>query len=115
MTGKSVQNADADVFTAIAHPARRQILDYLREDGSTVKALASRFEISRPAISQHLAILLETGLVSKHPEGRENHYQLQPEALAEIDAWLRHYRRFWESKLDSLGDYLDSMEDNNAP
>lgn len=105
-THKSSQQADADVFSAIAHPIRRQILDQLREDNVTVKALASHFAISRPAVSQHLAILLDVGLVSRHKDGRENYYRLQPDRLEEIDTWIRHYRRFWDNKLDALGDYL---------
>ncbi len=107
MPGKTVQHSNADVFTAIAHPVRRQILDHLIEGDRTVKVLAGQFEnISRPAISQHLAILLEVGLVSMHEEGRENFYHLQPERLQEVEAWVRHYERFWHKKLDRLGEYL---------
>jgi DNA-binding transcriptional ArsR family regulator len=107
MPGKTVQHSNADVFTAIAHPVRRQILDHLIEGDRTVKGLAGQFaDISRPAISQHLAILLEVGLVSMRDEGRENYYHLQPERLEEVEAWVRHYERFWHKKLDRLGEYL---------
>ncbi|GAB5490665.1 MAG: metalloregulator ArsR/SmtB family transcription factor [Phototrophicaceae bacterium] len=103
---KSSQHANADVFTAIAHPVRRQILDCLRKEDATVSSLASQFEVSRPAVSQHLAILLDVGLVTSEKQGRHNHYHLEPDKLEEIDAWVRHYRRFWGNKLDALDDFL---------
>ncbi len=106
MSSKTAQHSNADVFTAIAHPVRRQILDHLSESDLTVKRLAAQFDISRPAISQHLAVLLEVGLVSMHEIGRENYYHLQPERLQEVEAWVRHYERFWNKKLDKLGEYL---------
>jgi DNA-binding transcriptional ArsR family regulator len=97
-----------DVFAAIAHPKRRQILDHLSAGDATVKALASQFEgVSRPAVSQHLAILLEAGLVTRRQDGRESFYHLQTERLQEVEAWLRQYQRFWTRKLDALGGYLD--------
>ena len=104
---KTSQDVTADVFTAVAHPKRRQILDYLSAGDSTVKYLSDQFEVSRPAISQHLAILLEAGLVTRRQVGRENYYHLEPEGLRKIERWLQHYERFWNRKLDSLGDYLD--------
>jgi len=106
MPNKTAQHADNDVFTAIAHPVRRQILDQLSDGDLTVKGLAAQFDISRPAISQHLAILLEVGLVSLREEGRENFYHLEPERLREVEAWVRRYERFWSRKLDRLGEYL---------
>src|SRR5438874_2209473 len=92
---KMVQHADADVFTAIAHPVRRRILDLLVHGEQPVKRLAEAFTLTRPAISQHLRILLDTGLVAEHRVGRENRYRLQPDRLLEVDRWLRHYERFW--------------------
>jgi DNA-binding transcriptional ArsR family regulator len=110
LVSKSSQHANTDVFTAIAHPVRREILDQLSDSDLTVKHLAGTFEgklkISRPAISQHLAILLQVGLVSMHEAGRENFYHLEPERLQEVEAWVRHYERFWNNKLDKLGEYL---------
>jgi len=106
MGSKSAQHATTDVFTAIAHPVRREILDQLSESDLTVKHLAGKFDISRPAISQHLAVLLEVGLVSMRDEGRENFYHLEPDRLKEVEAWVRHYERFWTKKLDNLGEYL---------
>lgn len=103
---KSSQQAGADVFTAIAHPVRREILDHLSKDDLTVTYLASKFDVSRPAISQHLAILLDVGLVSRQTQGRMNRYHLEPDKLEEVDAWMRHYRRFWTKKLDALDTFL---------
>lgn len=96
-----------DVFTAIAHPVRRQLLDLLADGERPVKALAEPFHMTRPAISQHLRILLDVGLVSEHRVGRENHYRLEPDRLAEVQLWLRRYERFWTRKLDALSDYLE--------
>ena len=110
ITHKTVQHANADVFTAIAHPVRRQILDLLVNGEQPVKQLAERFTLTRPAISQHLRVLLDTGLVAEHRVGRENRYQLRAERLREVDMWLRHYERFWPLKLQALGTYLDNMQ-----
>ncbi len=107
-TGKAVQyaDADADVFTAIAHPVRRQILDMLAVGEQPVKRIAASFSVSRPAISQHLRILLDTGLVTEQRMGREHYYSLHAERLREVERWLRHYERFWPQKLNALGAYL---------
>ena len=95
-----------DVFNAIAHPARREILDMLMDQDATVKHISSHFAMSRPAISQHLAILRDAGLVTIDRQGRENYYHLEPHQLQEIERWVRQYDRFWERKLDSLGGFL---------
>lgn len=103
----NLSQTSADVFAAVAHPKRRQILDCLSEGDLTVKHLSAQFaDVSRPAISQHLAILLDAGLVTRHRTGRENRYHLEAEALQEIEHWLQHYRQFWNRKLDDLGQYL---------
>lgn len=103
---KAVQYADADIFTAIAHPLRRQILDMLAEGELPVKQIATSFPVSRPAISQHLRVLLDTGLVSEQRMGREHYYALHAERLREVERWLRHYERFWPQRLDALDAYL---------
>ncbi len=107
---KTVQHADADVFTAIAHPVRRQLLDMLTHNEQTVTELAAPFAMSRPAISQHLRILLDTGLVSEHRKGRERHYRLHADRLIEVQRWLQTYQRFWQNRLEALGNYLESQE-----
>lgn len=97
----------ADVFTAIAHPVRRQILDALRAGAQPVHALAAPFAMSRPAVSQHLKLLRSVGLVSEVRRGRERRYALQPERLRDVADWLAHYEPFWTAKLRNLGAYLD--------
>ena len=106
MTGQKLPPT-ADVFAAIAHPKRRQILDSLSGGDTTVKDLAAQFDVSRPAVSQHLAILLDAGLVTRRQAGRENYYHLEAARLQEVEVWLRQYRRFWTNKLDALGAYLE--------
>jgi len=107
---KTSQHADIDAFTAIAHPARRQILDLLAVEESSVVELARPFKMSRPAVSQHLRILLDVGLVEVRRAGREQRYRLRAERLMAVYDWVAHYTRFWEEKLDNLGKYLEENE-----
>jgi DNA-binding transcriptional ArsR family regulator len=107
VTTKTVQHADADIFTAIAHPVRRQILDQLVSGEQSVTRLAEPFGMSRPAISQHLRVLRDVGLVRERRHGRERQYRLQPERLYEVRAWMQKYERFWRNHLAALGDYLE--------
>ncbi|HVJ84387.1 MAG TPA: metalloregulator ArsR/SmtB family transcription factor [Caulifigura sp.] len=95
------QNEQA-VFAAISHPARRQILHLLRDGDSSVNRLAVHFQMSRPAVSQHLRILLDAGLLTETRHGRERRYQLVPERLSPVRDWLAHYDRFWDSRLQRL-------------
>lgn len=104
---KTVQHADADVFTALAHPVRRQILDRLVTGEESVTQLAAPFAMTRPAISQHLRILKDVGLVTEEQHGREHYYRLQPQRLSEIRDWLQKYDRFWSNHLKDLGTYLE--------
>ena len=106
---KAAQHADADVFAAIAHPVRRQLLDMLSKRDQSVKELTEPFDMSRPAISQHLRILLDVGLVSEKRQGRERHYQLHPEGLREVQRWLQTYQRFWGDHLAALGNFLEQQ------
>lgn len=96
------QSEVSDVFAAIAHPLRRHILDLLAERERSVNEIASHFDVSRPAVSQHLRVLLDAGLVAERRAGRERRYALVPERLAIVSAWLAHYERFWEHHLDRL-------------
>jgi len=98
-----------DVFQALAHPARRQLLDALREREQPVRELAARFEVSRPATSQHLRVLLESGLVGERRVGRENLYRLTAEPLAEVSGWLAFYEDFWRGRLQKLGGTLAEL------
>lgn len=98
----SKAEAPVEAFAAIASPVRRQILDRLAEGESPVNALAAGFAMTRPAISQHLRILLAAGLVAESRQGRENRYRLVPESLAPVRDWIRHYERFWDDHLGRL-------------
>lgn len=80
----TAQQDEADVFGAIAHPVRRRLLDLLIEGDRPVNSLAEPFAMSRPAISQHLRVLREAGLVAERREGRERYYRLQPERLGDV-------------------------------
>ena len=114
MASKTVQRADGDVFTAIAHPLRRQILDRLLVGDEPVNRLAGSFAVSRPAISQHLRVLREVSLVSEERRGREHYYRLNPQGLAEVRLWMRKYERFWRGRLRALGMYLNEEENRSA-
>jgi DNA-binding transcriptional ArsR family regulator len=95
-------NRDPDVFGAISHPARRRMLDLLLESDRSVNTLAGHFEMSRPAVSQHLRILLDAGLVAEQRYGRERRYHLVPERLAPVRDWIAHYEQFWDERLRRL-------------
>jgi DNA-binding transcriptional ArsR family regulator len=101
----------ADVFHAVADPNRRRILDLLAEGESPAQELASHFDISFAAVSQHLKILHQAGLVRRQPNGRQRIYSLAPSRLREIDEWTAKYRRFWRDHLRRLGSYLDQEND----
>jgi DNA-binding transcriptional ArsR family regulator len=95
-----------DVFEAISHLARRQMLDLLTDAERPVSDIAAHFSMSRPAVSQHLRILLDAGLVSEQRHGRERRYRLVPERLAPVRDWLGHYERFWDDRLARLQQLL---------
>lgn len=99
--------ASTDIFNAIADPTRRALLDKLRDGEQPVKQLAEPFNMSLPAISQHLQILCEAGLVQVRKAGRQRLYQLNPEPLKEVSDWIINYEQFWQEKLDALGKYLE--------
>jgi DNA-binding transcriptional ArsR family regulator len=102
-----LNSIDDAVFTAIAHPLRRSLLDDLSQGEMSVSRLAQRYEVSRPAISQHLRILLDAGLVDGIRDGRNNNYVLRPERLTQVYYWLRKYEKFWSERMSELGRYLD--------
>lgn len=100
----------SDVFVAISHQARREMLDLLAGPGRSVGDIASRFEMSRPAVSQHLRVLLDAGLVREERHGRERHYNLVPERLAPVRDWIGQYDRFWDDRLMRLQKHLSKKE-----
>ena len=95
-------NREPDVFGAISHPARRHMLDLLAETDRSVNAIAGHFQMSRPAVSQHLRILLDAGLVTEQRHGRERRYHFVPERLTPVREWIAHYERFWDDRLQRL-------------
>ena len=97
---------EADVFGAISHPARRRMLDLLVEADRSVNTIAGHFQMSRPAVSQHLRILLEAGLVTEQRHGRERRYHLVPARLGPVREWIAHYERFWDDRLERLQSHL---------
>jgi len=103
-----------DVFQAIADPVRRDILDLLAEDKMTVNAVANEFDISRPAVSKHIKILTECGLVKIVPYGRERHCVFIPKELSLVSEWVDQHRALWEAKLDSFEQYLEELKSKSA-
>lgn len=91
-----------DVMEALADPVRRRILELVHQAPLTAGEIAAHFPISRPAVSRHLRLLREARLVSVESRGRQRVYRVQPEPLAELDAWLDQYRDLWASRLDAL-------------
>jgi len=102
--------AAADVFTAVADPTRRAILDRLRRGDLPVHELAARFDVSRPAVSRHLRVLRDARLVRERREGRERVYQLTPGPLRDIAAWANAYEQFWQTRLTNLKRHLEAQE-----
>jgi len=99
-----------DVFQAIADPTRRDILSLLSSRALNLNAVAEQFDISRPAVSKHIKILTECGLIVIRQEGRERYCEARLEKLDEVAGWVAQYRRFWEDKLDSLETYLNQVQ-----
>lgn len=95
-----------DVFEAIAEPNRRKILALLQREDLPAGAVVDAMGMSQPGVSKHLKMLREAGLVSVRAEGQRRVYHLEPAKLAELDAWLAPYKRFWSAKLDALEDHL---------
>lgn len=97
-----------DVFTAIADHTRRALLLRLAKEGErSVTELREPFSISQPAVSKHLRILREVGLVRSRKEGRERLYKIEASQLQDVSDWVSHFEKYWDEKLDGLGEYLD--------
>jgi DNA-binding transcriptional ArsR family regulator len=90
----------------IAEPSRRHILDALRSGEQPVHALVERLAITQPAVSKHLRILRDAGLVTVRPDGQRRLYSIRPEPLSELDEWLEPYRQMWRDSLDKLEAHL---------
>ena len=99
-----------DVFQAIADPTRRAILDLLAQQSLTLNGVAEHFPISRPAISKHIKILTECGLVVIHQRGRERICEVQLDKLNEVSDWVEQYRLTWERRFDRLDELLQELQ-----
>ncbi|MEO5595099.1 MAG: metalloregulator ArsR/SmtB family transcription factor [Chitinophagaceae bacterium] len=91
-----------DVFQAISDPTRREIINLLAAETLNLKTVAEKFQISRPAISRHIKILTECGLITIRTAGRERFCEVRLETLVVVSEWTNQYRRFWANKLDAL-------------
>ncbi|WP_024770010.1 ArsR/SmtB family transcription factor [Aquimarina macrocephali] len=102
-----------DVFQAIADPVRREIIELLADETLTVNTVAQKFDVSRPAISKHLKILKECGIITINKQGRERLCQIQPRNLIPAFLWIEQYRNLWEDRLDSFENYLTKLQTKN--
>ena len=99
-----------DVFQAIADPTRREIINLVARNPLHLNAIAENFNMSRPAISQHIKILAECGLISMRKDGRERYCEPKFKKLKEVSSWVDQYRQFWEQKYSRLDSLLDEMK-----
>ena len=99
-----------DVFQAISDPNRRAILSLLATQKLTLNGVAENFRISRPAISKHIKILKECGLVIIHQQGRERYCEAKLDKLQEVSDWVEKSRQLWEGRLDRLDEYLQEIQ-----
>jgi DNA-binding transcriptional ArsR family regulator len=95
-----------DVFQAIADPTRREIIRMITQQPLNLNAVAEQFNISRPAVSKQMKILAECGLVTIRRQGRERFCEARLEQLGEVAQWVEQYRKFWNTKLDALDEFL---------
>ncbi|WP_298487674.1 metalloregulator ArsR/SmtB family transcription factor [uncultured Maribacter sp.] len=102
-----------DVFQAIADPIRRDIIELVSTESLSVNEVAEKFEISRPAISKHLKILNECGIIEIHKKGRERFCLIQPKNLLPAFLWIEQYQKLWEDKIDSFENYLMELKNRN--
>ncbi len=100
-------------FDALAEPMRRRILDLLREQPRLVGELVELLDMSQPGISKHLRVLREVGLVRVRQDAQRRWYELRPDPLAEVDAWLEPYRKLWGDRLDALERHLNEKKEDN--
>ena len=99
-----------DVFQAIADPTRRQIINLIAYQPLNLNAIAENFDVSRPAISQHIKILIECGLINIKKNGRERYCEAKLEQLNEVAQWVEQYRKGWEERFDKMDDLLERMQ-----
>jgi len=95
-----------DVFQAIADPTRRRIINMIAQQPLNLNSVSENFEISRPAVSKHIKILTECGLIEIRQQGRERYCEAKLQKLNEVSEWIEQYRVFWTKKLDALENFL---------
>lgn len=100
-----------DAFNVLADPTRRQIIEGLCQGERAFGEIAEQFDISNPAVSQHLKVLRNAGIVSSRAEAQRRIYRLTEQGLIEVDEWLNHVRRFWNRRLDNLEQVLREEEE----
>lgn len=98
---------EVDVFAALANPVRRQILLRLRRGPRAASQLARGFDLSRPAVSEHLQVLRKARLVREEPRGRERYYHLDPRPLARVEEWIESFNHYWKERMTALERVLD--------
>jgi DNA-binding transcriptional ArsR family regulator len=103
----------ATAFEVLAEPNRRRILDLLRDGERPVADLVQHLAVSQPAVSKHLRVLRDAGLVATRVDAQRRLYRLQLQPLREVDAWLAPYRALWSASLDRLERHLDALENPN--
>lgn len=99
-----------DVFQAIADPTRREIINLIAYQSLNLSSVAEKFDVSRPAISKHIKILTECGLITIKQEGRERFCEAKLDKLHEVSDWVEQYKKFWNEKLDALEIYLNKLQ-----
>ncbi len=99
-------------FSALADPTRRAVLERLSEGEATVSELAQPLQMSLPAVSRHLKVLEQAGLLRRRRDGRQHIISLDAGPMSEVNEWLDHYRKFWEGNFDRLAEYLEAEKDN---
>ena len=99
-----------DVFQAIADPTRREIIHLVSNQSLNLNAVAGKFKISRPAISKHIKILTECGLIEIRQHGRERYCEAKLDRLNEVSDWVLQHKKMWESRFDSLERYVNQLQ-----
>lgn len=108
---QSTAAVETKVFQALADPSRRAIFESLTRGEAAVKELTARFDISQPAVSQHLAALKQAGLVRGRREGRCVYYRIEPRGIKPLVDWIAHYRAFWTERVGRLERLLESLDE----
>lgn len=99
-----------DVFQAIADPTRREIIGLIAQKAMNLNAIAENFSVTRQAISLHIKILTECGLITIRQEGRERYCEAKLQKLSEVSAWVTQYKQYWAEKFDALDSYLVNLQ-----